>query len=128
MRTSSPPPYMKQSQEQNILRQKWGFKDPNACDALERTRHALIRILANPVAWGTFNVPQADYFLSVLEFEAGWKEGDFKSYRDFWGEHSSEEDSGNEKKVDGQAYYEKARIYLNMILNPVETERMVANG
>jgi len=71
------PPYIVKGKEQNILSRKWGFKDPKANDALERTRHSLIRMLANPVIWKTFNVAQGNYFLSILEFESGWKEGAF---------------------------------------------------
>jgi len=113
-----PTPYVKQSQEQTILSHKWGFKDYNANHSLELTRRALIRILANPTAWKTFDVSQADYFLSVLEFEAGWKQGFFNTAKDFWGENTEIKEKS--KKADGQAYYEKARVYLNILINPEE--------
>ena len=115
-----PTQYVRQNQEQIILSRKWGFKDPKANDALERTRHSLIRMLANPVIWKTFNVAQGNYFLSILEFESGWKEGAFRSFLDFFGISSEKSQDSEDKKIDGQAYYDKARVYLNMILGPAE--------
>jgi len=120
MNTERPTRYIRQNQEQTILSHKWGFKDHTANHSLELSRRALIRLLTNPIAWEYFNVSQADYFLSVLEFEAGWKQGYFNTAKDFWGKNT--ETMVENKKADGQAYYEKARVYLNTLINPEKTD------
>jgi hypothetical protein len=118
-----PSSYVNNSQKNNAISRKWGFKDINACESLEIARRYIIQILSNPVVWGTFTISQANYFLSVLEFEAGWIQGNFCSYMDFWGGQSDKEE--NVKKADKQSYYDKARIYLNTIINPIDNSGVI---
>jgi len=109
MNTERPTRYIRQNQEQTILSHKWGFKDHNANHSLELSRRALIRLLTNPIAWEYFNVSQADYFLSVLEFEAGWKQGYFNTAKDFWGKNT-ETMVENKKQMDRHTMKKPAYI------------------
>ena|SRR4030042_6320171 len=93
---------------------KWGYRDERALDSLERTRKYIIKLLSNPSIWHTFNKVQADYFLTLLQFEHDFKLGYINNWQEFFtGEVIAEAD--RHKKADGNAYYEKARNYLDII-------------
>ena len=99
--------------QKNALTRKWGYTDPRACEGLEATRKYIIRQLTSPHLWETLNKAQADYFLALLEFECNWKLGHLQDWRDFFKPSGDPKDEDWQKKVDGKAYYEQAKKYID---------------
>jgi len=101
--------------QKNKLMRKWGSSDERACESSEMSRKYIIRMLANPRIWHTFNKAQADYFLALLEFEHDFKSGRVGRLLDFWQVGGNVAPEDYKRKVDGDAYYEQAKNYLDVI-------------
>lgn len=107
--------------QKNKLTRKWGSSDERACESLESSRKYIIRTLSNPRIWHTFNKAQADYFLAVLEFEHNFKLGRIDSLLDFWKVGGKVNPEDYKRKVNGDAYYEKAKNFIDIIYTTQET-------
>lgn len=85
------------------LRRKWGFKDARANESLEMTHRFLCKRIKNMIDSEHYITPkeilenvsfnplqkkyltaQHKHFLNKLDFEAQWKEGRIKHWREFW--------------------------------------------